>query len=130
MFVNIAKRHLAADSLNCYVAHFSEFPGNWLSRNGAGAVPSNVDENDQGSDVDSSSASKGPIPIGRPEECPAHFSELESPCQVLENFHLKTHMLIILKLRYPELDQTNLTIIKYMNILYLLLNKSNKFYFL
>ncbi|XP_067213805.1 myelin regulatory factor-like protein isoform X4 [Linepithema humile] len=60
----------------------NEFPGNWLSRNGAGAVPSNVDENDQGSDVDSSSASKGPVPIGRPEECPAHFSELESPCQV------------------------------------------------
>lgn len=64
---------------------FSEFPGNWLSRNGAGAVPSNVDENEQGADVDSSSANKGPIPLGRPEECPSHFSELESPCQVSRN---------------------------------------------
>ncbi|XP_011631740.1 myelin regulatory factor-like protein isoform X1 [Pogonomyrmex barbatus] len=60
----------------------NEFPGNWLSRNGAGAVPSNVDENDQGSDVDSLFANKGPIPLGRPEECPAHFTELESPCQI------------------------------------------------
>ncbi|XP_011684801.1 PREDICTED: myelin regulatory factor-like protein isoform X1 [Wasmannia auropunctata] len=60
----------------------NEFPGNWLSRNGAGAVPSNVDENDQGSDLDSSSINKGPIPLGRPEECPAHFTELESPCQI------------------------------------------------
>ncbi|XP_071630934.1 uncharacterized protein [Temnothorax longispinosus] len=60
----------------------NEFPGNWLSRNGAGAVPSNVDENDQGSDIDSSSANKGPVPLGRPEECPAHFTELESPCQI------------------------------------------------
>jgi len=53
-----------------------------------------VDENDQGSDVDSSSTSKGPVPIGRPEECPAHFSELESPCQVLSiNFlNLKTRV--------------------------------------
>lgn len=64
------------------IIHFSEFPGNWLSKNGAGVVPSNVDENDQGSDIDSSSANKGPIPLGRPEECPAHFTELESPCQV------------------------------------------------
>lgn len=70
-----------------YNSFSSEFPGNWLSRNGAGAVPSNVDENDQSSDVDSSSANKGPIPLGRPEECPTHFTELESPCQVLiENF--------------------------------------------
>ncbi|XP_011136299.1 myelin regulatory factor-like protein isoform X1 [Harpegnathos saltator] len=60
----------------------NEFPGNWLSRNGAGAVPSNVDENEQTSDVDSSSVNKGPIPLGRPQECPAHFTELESPCQV------------------------------------------------
>jgi len=66
-----------------YNTFFSEFPGNWLSRNGAGAVPSNVDENDQSSDVDSSSTNKGPIPLGRPEECPTHFTELESPCQVL-----------------------------------------------
>ncbi|XP_025266515.1 myelin regulatory factor-like protein isoform X3 [Camponotus floridanus] len=60
----------------------NEFPGNWLSKTGAGAVPSNVDENDQSSDVDSSSTNKGPIPLGRPEECPTHFTELESPCQV------------------------------------------------
>jgi len=65
------------------MTHFSEFPGNWLSRNGAGAVPSNVDENEQGSDVDSSPTNKGPIPLGRPEECPSHFTELESPCQVI-----------------------------------------------
>ncbi|XP_076277743.1 myelin regulatory factor homolog 1 isoform X3 [Lasioglossum baleicum] len=57
----------------------SEFPGNWLSRTGAGAVPSNVDENDQGSDVDSS-LSKGPTPIGRPANCPKHFTEFENPC--------------------------------------------------
>lgn len=75
MFTNLLKL--------LYNTFFSEFPGNWLSRNGAGAVPSNVDENDQSSDVDSLSANKGPIPLGRPEECPTHFTELESPCQVL-----------------------------------------------
>lgn len=85
-FTSILWHFTAANSLNCYIAHFSEFPGNWLSKNGAGAVPSNVDENDQGSDVDSSSVSKGPVPIGRPEECLAHFSELESLCQVPENY--------------------------------------------
>ncbi|XP_032686078.1 myelin regulatory factor-like protein isoform X3 [Odontomachus brunneus] len=60
----------------------NDFPGNWLGRNGAGAVPSNVDENEQASDVDSLSTNKGPIPLGRPQECPAHFTELESPCEV------------------------------------------------
>lgn len=45
-----------------------------------------MDENDQASDIDSSSANKGPIPLGRPEECPAHFTELESPCQVLKTY--------------------------------------------
>ncbi|XP_035723280.1 myelin regulatory factor-like protein isoform X7 [Vespa mandarinia] len=59
----------------------NEFPGNWLSKNGAGAIPSNVDENDQGTDVDAIS-NKDPIPLGRPIDCPAHFSELESPCQI------------------------------------------------
>jgi len=74
------------------IIHFSEFPGNWLSRNGAGAVPSNVDENDQGSDIESSS-NKGPIPLGRPEECSAHFTGLESPCQVLEKLIIDiTHL--------------------------------------
>lgn len=61
--------------------YFSEFPGNWLGRHGAGAIPSNVDENDQGSEVDSS-LNKGPIPLGRPSNCPRHFSEFENPCQV------------------------------------------------
>ncbi|XP_034191121.1 myelin regulatory factor isoform X1 [Osmia lignaria lignaria] len=60
----------------------SEFPGNWLSRNGAGVVPSNVDENDQGSDVESSTLNKGPIPLGRPVDCPRHFSEFGNPCKV------------------------------------------------
>lgn len=60
----------------------SELPSNWLSRNGAGAIPSNVDENDQGSDVDGLPPIKGPIPLGKPLECPAHFTELESPCQI------------------------------------------------
>ncbi|KAG7214080.1 hypothetical protein KM043_001442 [Ampulex compressa] len=60
----------------------SEFPGNWLSKSGAGAVPSNVDENDQGAEVDSPPPSKGPVPIGRPIDCVTHFSELESPCQI------------------------------------------------
>ncbi|XP_024221034.1 myelin regulatory factor isoform X3 [Bombus vancouverensis nearcticus] len=59
----------------------SEFPGNWLGRHGAGAIPSNVDENDQGSEVDSS-LNKGPIPLGRPSNCPRHFSEFENPCQI------------------------------------------------
>jgi len=73
------------------MTHFSEFPGNWLSRNSAGAVPSNVDENEQGSDVDSSPTNKGPIPLGRPEECPSHFTELESPCQVFRNLSISFH---------------------------------------
>ncbi|XP_076390095.1 myelin regulatory factor isoform X5 [Megachile rotundata] len=60
----------------------SEFPGNWLSRNGAGVIPSNVDENDQGSDVETSSLNKGPIPLGRPVDCPRHFSEFGNPCKV------------------------------------------------
>lgn len=60
---------------------FSEFPGNFLGRSGVGAVPSNVDENDQGSDVDSS-LTKGPVPIGRPVNCLRHFTEFENPCQV------------------------------------------------
>ncbi|XP_023288931.1 myelin regulatory factor, partial [Orussus abietinus] len=60
----------------------SEFPNNWLSRNSAGVVPSNVDENDQGSDVDALPPNKGPIPLGRPDDCPTHFTELESPCQI------------------------------------------------
>ncbi|XP_066593418.1 myelin regulatory factor-like protein isoform X2 [Prorops nasuta] len=60
----------------------SEFPGNWLSRNGPGAVPSNVDENDQSSDVDTPSISKGAIPLGRPSDCPVHFTELENSCQI------------------------------------------------
>lgn len=62
--------------------NYSEFPGNWLSKSGAGAIPSNVDENDQGTDVDATPSNKDPIPLGRPIDCPAHFSELESPCQV------------------------------------------------
>ena len=61
--------------------YFSEFPGNWLGRHGAGAIPSNVDENDQGSEVDSS-LNKSPIPLGRPSNCPKHFSEFENPCRV------------------------------------------------
>ena len=60
----------------------SEFPSNWLSRNNAGAVPSNVDENDQGSDVDAPPLAKGPVALGRPVDCPIHFTELENPCQV------------------------------------------------
>lgn len=60
----------------------SELPGNWLSKSGAGAIPSNVDENDQGSDVDSSSLNKGPAPLGRPMNCPGHFTEYENQCQV------------------------------------------------
>jgi len=52
-----------------------------------------VDENDQGSDIESSSINKGPIPLGRPEECPAHFTGLESPCQVLEKLIIDiTHL--------------------------------------
>ncbi|XP_034943768.1 myelin regulatory factor-like protein isoform X2 [Chelonus insularis] len=62
----------------------NEFQSNWLSRHGAGgAVPSNVDENDQNGDVDPLLLSnKGPIPLGRPAECPTSYTELENPCQV------------------------------------------------
>ncbi|KAK0176222.1 hypothetical protein PV328_000377 [Microctonus aethiopoides] len=60
----------------------SEFPSNWLSKHGAGAVPSNVDENDQSADVDPPISNKGPIPLGRPIDCPAHFTELENSCQI------------------------------------------------
>lgn len=28
------------------------------------------------------SVNKGPIPLGRPSNCPRHFSEFENPCQV------------------------------------------------
>lgn len=40
-----------------------------------------MDENDQGSDADSS-LNKSPIPLGRPSNCPRHFSEFENQCQV------------------------------------------------
>ncbi|XP_015586527.1 myelin regulatory factor isoform X4 [Cephus cinctus] len=60
----------------------SELPSNWLSRNNPGAMPSNVDENDQGTDVDAPPPSKGLVPIGRPFDCSTHFTELESPCQI------------------------------------------------
>lgn len=65
-----------------FIKRFSEFPGNWLSKSGVGAIPSNVDENDQTADVDSSSLNKGPAPLGRPVNCPRHFSEFENQCQV------------------------------------------------
>ncbi|XP_033223232.1 myelin regulatory factor-like protein isoform X2 [Belonocnema kinseyi] len=60
----------------------SEFPNNWLGKNVAGPIPSNVDENDQSSDVDAPPTNKGPVPLGRPADCPLHFTELESPCQI------------------------------------------------
>ncbi|XP_043478322.1 myelin regulatory factor isoform X1 [Leptopilina heterotoma] len=60
----------------------SEFPNNWLGKNVAGAVPSHVDENDQSSDIDAPPTNKGPVPLGRPADCPVHFTELESPCQI------------------------------------------------
>ncbi|XP_012263799.2 myelin regulatory factor-like protein isoform X3 [Athalia rosae] len=60
----------------------SEYLNNWLDRNGQGAVPSNVDENYQVSEVDAPPATRRLVPLGRPAECPAHFTELESPCQV------------------------------------------------
>ncbi|XP_043289934.1 myelin regulatory factor-like protein isoform X2 [Venturia canescens] len=60
----------------------SEFPSNWLSRSNTGAVPSNVDENDQSSDVDAPPPTKGPVALGRPADCPIHFTELDSPCQI------------------------------------------------
>lgn len=60
----------------------SEFPSNWLSKNGPGAIPSNVDENDPGTYVDAPPTTKGPVALGKPAECSTQFAELENSCQV------------------------------------------------
>ncbi|XP_011494756.1 PREDICTED: myelin regulatory factor isoform X3 [Ceratosolen solmsi marchali] len=86
-----AKHHLYSQEITWYpMGHpgsppkvdKNDFPSNWLSKNGPGAVPSNVDENDQATDVDSPPTTKGPVALGKPVECSSHFTELESPCQV------------------------------------------------
>ncbi|XP_074097384.1 uncharacterized protein LOC141526324 isoform X1 [Cotesia typhae] len=59
----------------------NELSNNWL-RHGAGPVPSNVDENDQNADVDPPVLNRGPVPLGRPADCPLHFTELENACQI------------------------------------------------
>ncbi|KAJ8666819.1 hypothetical protein QAD02_008481 [Eretmocerus hayati] len=86
-----AKQHLYSQEITWYpIAQpgsppkldKNELSSNWLSKNGPGAVPSNVDENDQGTDVDAPPTPRGPVALGKPAECSSHFSELDHPCKV------------------------------------------------